>query len=55
MPVVRRSGFLHHAEIGEPLLKSDVPGPERDPVATFDAAAMSAVRVDMQVGGNYRP
>src|SRR5690348_8294230 len=48
------SAPLQHPEIRQPFLESDVPGAEGDAFSVADAAAVTAVGVDVQVGGNAR-
>src|SRR5882672_8102233 len=46
------SGFIEHADVGQPFLKPAPPGSERDSVSGLDASAVAAARVNVQISAN---
>src|SRR6185312_1755734 len=46
--------FMEHADVGQPFLKTMMPGSERDSVARLDASGVAAARVNVQIGAHSR-
>src|SRR5436190_1420793 len=53
--VLLRPCRLQHADVGQPVLVPEMPGTERDPVSRADAAAVFAMRVNMQFREDVGP